>query len=495
MNALIESPTPVSVEKKNQLLKAAVVSFYDLQQLRIQVGLRLVANVKVRLGQEPGKKETTINSEAQHILSALRKKYERISDAVALGRKRRPRKKIITEGQVLEADPKEEKNKFLGLILQDDGILTDEVEIGLVETYLTLEQREGVSKRDIERALEQFPIYVQYLKHMRGIGPLTSGILITHLDIHRAPHPSSFWRKIGFDVAADGRGRGRYKEHLEEIHYIDKNGHEAVRQGLRHNPWLKSKMVILCRPLLNPTKGNPRYRAIYDKYKEKITNDPRNQDKSGYELRLIPQTYSLPIEGQCLAVVAVMDGKLHVRMFDEHRKKVIDLTERDLPADKKEEGREFIQRMSEIEQPEKLGKKEKGKIITEAAALAGHVAKAKGHLDNMAKRYMLKRFLIDLHTRWREIEGLPRLLSYTDRTEALEICREMPNDQLLEVLVAGHGGKPLPANPEIQLGKAEWGRLFTGDNQKMTQPYFDFIYEHACKHLGAGKVDAALESK
>jgi hypothetical protein len=36
-----------------------------------------------------------------------------------------------------------------------------------------------------------------------------------------------------------------------------------------------------------------------------------------------------------------------------------------------------------------------------------HIGKTKGHRNNMAKRYMIKRFLIDLYTNWRKIEGLP----------------------------------------------------------------------------------------
>lgn len=35
-----------------------------------------------------------------------------------------------------------------------------------------------------------------------------------------------------------------------------------------------------------------------------------------------------------------------------------------------------------------------------------HKEKTKGHRDNMAKRYMIKQFLVDLYAKWREIEGL-----------------------------------------------------------------------------------------
>jgi len=35
-----------------------------------------------------------------------------------------------------------------------------------------------------------------------------------------------------------------------------------------------------------------------------------------------------------------------------------------------------------------------------------HIEKSKGHRHNMAIRYMIKMFLMDLHIAWREIEDL-----------------------------------------------------------------------------------------
>ncbi len=43
-----------------------------------------------------------------------------------------------------------------------------------------------------------------------------------------------------------------------------------------------------------------------------------------------------------------------------------------------------------------------------------HAEKTKGHRDNMAKRYMIKQFLSDLHREWRAIEGLPGTSPYCE---------------------------------------------------------------------------------
>lgn len=43
-----------------------------------------------------------------------------------------------------------------------------------------------------------------------------------------------------------------------------------------------------------------------------------------------------------------------------------------------------------------------------------HKDKTKGHRHNMAMRYMIKRFLVDLYKQWRTIEGLPVATEYSE---------------------------------------------------------------------------------
>ena len=43
-----------------------------------------------------------------------------------------------------------------------------------------------------------------------------------------------------------------------------------------------------------------------------------------------------------------------------------------------------------------------------------HKEKSKLHRHNMANRYMIKMFLIDLYNEWRKLEGLPVAPTYTE---------------------------------------------------------------------------------
>ncbi len=54
------------------IIRSAVRGFYDLQKLRIQTGLRVVAAFKVQLGQEPSSSEDDLPDDAKKILAELR---------------------------------------------------------------------------------------------------------------------------------------------------------------------------------------------------------------------------------------------------------------------------------------------------------------------------------------------------------------------------------------------------------------------------------------
>jgi hypothetical protein len=61
-----------------------------------------------------------------------------------------------------------------------------------------------------------------------------AGVILSEIDITKAEYPSSLHKYAGLDVAGDGQGRSRKKEHLEESDYIDKDGAVSkLRKALR----------------------------------------------------------------------------------------------------------------------------------------------------------------------------------------------------------------------------------------------------------------------
>ena len=272
-------------------LRTMVRGAYDLQKLRIQTGNRVAGNFKVKLGQNPGEKEGELTIDAKLILVNLRQRYKRITDG-------------------LTGLPR--ASQFIG-----DGVIDSYTELCLVAQYVELLSTEEKQFRRLKTVLQDFPIYTTFLDGVKGIGPAMGGVIISEIDISKAKYPSSLWKYAGLDVADDGAGRSKRKEHLVDVEYKDKDGKPAIRKGITFNPFLKTKLIgVLGTSFLR--QGSPGYRDIYDGYKNRLQNHPQHKDKS------------------------------------------------------------------------------------------------KGHRHNMAIRYMIKSFLIDLHGVWRELEGYPAAVPYSE---------------------------------------------------------------------------------
>jgi len=274
-------------------LKTIVRGAYDIQKNRIQTGNRLVGNFKAKLGQAPSEKEDTIDNDGQKILADLRKSH-----------------RLLTEG--VASFPRQ--STFEG-----DEVISDYTELCLVDNYLELETQENNHFKRLGNILKGYPIYSEFLEGVRGVGPAMAGVILSEIDITKAEYPSSLHKYAGLDVAGDGQGRSRKKEHLEESNYVDKDGVVQTKKGLTFNPFLKTKLVgVLGSSFVKQPADKCKYRKIYDDYKHRLEH---------------------------------MDA---------------------------------------------------------------HKEKSKGHRHNMAVRYMIKIFLIDLYNEWRSLEGLPVAPTYSE---------------------------------------------------------------------------------
>lgn len=234
-------------------LRIMVRGVYDLQKLRIQTGLRLCSNFRSRLAEpevemKPGAPE--LDAEAKKIIKRLKDEYGRLTDGIALRSRTMP-------------DPEQFKG---------DAIISNHSELVLIDQYIQLEAQESRQFRQLTVALDLFPIYVEYLSKQVGIGPAMAGVLLAYFDVHKARHISSFWKYAGIDVAADGRGRSRQKEHLVEREYTDKNGKTDTRLSVTYEPFLKSKLMgVMASSFL---RSNSPWRQVYDDYKHRLESDP-----------------------------------------------------------------------------------------------------------------------------------------------------------------------------------------------------------------------------
>jgi len=170
------------------------------------------------------KQEKDASKHNEKMLEQLKKEYKNISDAYANG-----------------------KVKLHAIIQENKGIISNELEYQLMEDYFDLIASEAKMTHHLEKEVARQPIWTTFLKDIRGIGPLMSGVIISELDPYKARHVSSFWKYAGLDVIVNndgvGEGRSKRKEHLVQVKYANKDGVIKERDSITYNPMLKSKLV------------------------------------------------------------------------------------------------------------------------------------------------------------------------------------------------------------------------------------------------------------
>lgn len=326
--------------------KSLIRSFYDLQKQRIQIGNRICAEIKARLGQVPSKPEKELSKESLKYLKEARKEYKRITDTF-----------ILNKAHI-----------YLDVPFEDFHIISDPVTLLFVETYVKQLEYEEKMEKVIEKIVSQHPMWTYFLRGVDGCGPLMSAVILTEFDVTKE-RISMFWKYAGLDVAEDGRGRGRYAEHLVDMEYTNKDGKQDKRKSITFNPFLKTKLVgVLAGCFLQQVKYTPTCKEVYD-----ITPEDRRKIKKD-------------ASGKEYYWVMISEGKYRKIYFD-YKHRLENHAVYGVGNDKKR-----------IAEAEKNGKK----------------YSPVGHRNNMAKRYMIKMFVQDLWLAWRECEGLPVTRPYAE---------------------------------------------------------------------------------
>lgn len=233
------------------IIKNMTRGVYDIQQLRIQMGNRLVSNFKAKIGVEASKKEEESDEATKKILKMIKTSYDSITEGVSQVSKR-------TE-------------------FKYDGVISNYSELILVDLYITTIADEERHMRRLSTIVEEHPLWDAFFKDIRGVGGTMAGVILSEIDIEKAKYVSSIWKYAGLDVI-DGEGRSRKKEHLEETEYVDKEGEVKTKKGITFNPFLKTKLVgVLGSSFL---RSGGKYREVYDDYKNRIQNSEKHSDKS-----------------------------------------------------------------------------------------------------------------------------------------------------------------------------------------------------------------------
>ena len=266
-------------ESLRREIRSMVRGAYDLQDNRTRMGLRVVANFKAVIGRSAGTLEKELDSQAISLLKQLRNDYDRISDAIA--GKRLYVSKFSTYVKCLEDDNK--------------AIISNFAEFSLAKMYFEILKSEEEAFKHLEKVVEEHPIWVNFLKDVKGCGPAMAAVIISEIDISVSRYPSSLVKYCGIDVATDGRGRSRRQEHLVDVEYNDTNGQVKTRKSITFNAFLKTKMVGVLGSCLLRAGADNRYPKVYYDYKHRLQNMEAHKNKSDGHRHAMANRYMLRI--------------------------------------------------------------------------------------------------------------------------------------------------------------------------------------------------------
>lgn len=264
--------------KKGNFIQSIVRSLEDLTRMRVASGQRIAAEFRrVHLGRidtaATKEEREKLQKEFDSVLEELRKDYIRLTDGIVheefdivLGKLPKPKKFIPTP-----------------LITSYGMLLT-------IDQYIRRLNDEAITVKQLELALEEEPIYTQYLKKIPGIGPKMAGVLLSEINFHEARYVSKMEAYAGLDVVLVGYydaadGTRTYVSHMDVLDYFEKNpnsrkmvlpngqevtltsvgrtkraiclekrpyrkanGEEGSKIGITFNPYLQSKLIAVLAP-------------------------------------------------------------------------------------------------------------------------------------------------------------------------------------------------------------------------------------------------------
>jgi hypothetical protein len=153
----------------------------------------------------------------------------------------------------------------------------------MVDVWQDSESIEKSLTKAIKAELKNHPVYNDFLKDVKGCGPLMSAVIISEYDIHRATTVSKLWQFTGLNPGmvrgikpSGSRKDGTYK--IVKTDTMVRGDRRTAGFLSPFNGWLRAKMCgVLAGSFM---KCNSPYREFYDNYKNRLEHTDGWKDKS-----------------------------------------------------------------------------------------------------------------------------------------------------------------------------------------------------------------------
>lgn len=391
--------TDIKVEEKEDLCKeqirCMIANVYDLQKMRISAGNRLVQSFYIQLNIRPSTSPNEAGKDEAKLIDKLKHDYRKITDAIASSQT-----EFKTVKSAIKSINKDNENKL--------DIIRDETDYKLVESYMLLMKSEEESIKVLESYVKSHPLWEAFFEPIKGCGTLMSAVCIAYLDIYKAKYPSSFFKYCGLDTVQDEDKYGN-KLYLKKVNgvvqpvkvrekmiYITEDG-EPYYENVRNTTDFDAdgEQIFLGEhdEVLKRVYAKKNINGIDEQiYEEVDTGDE-------YIGEVVVSQHGRRKGDTEMAQYTDADGNIQLKRSITYNpvikaKLMGVLADCMLKAGGKGENATEYRKIYD-DYRTRLDNSLKHKNLTDS------------HKSMMAKHYMIKQFLRNLHTTWRKLEGLP----------------------------------------------------------------------------------------
>ena len=275
---------------------------------------------------------------------------------------------------------------------QIDEVISTYTELCLIDQYIGLEKSEAAHFRKLGNILKDYPLWTDFLEGVKGVGPAMAGVIISEIDIHRAKYPSSLWAYAGLDVVAGWE--------IDHIQPVSGTISRELMETIPTSRPLKGDDVAINGEQFTLSDGGriltvrhqwddrPECCEVVYKFSEHGGRSKRKEhlvereytDRDGKPAKRMGITFNPFLKTKLVGVLASSFVKQK------------DSPYRDIYDDYKHR----------LESHAKYGKH----LDDQKDEKTGFKKSSKGRRHNMALRYTIKMFLIELYKFWRALEGL-----------------------------------------------------------------------------------------
>lgn len=199
-------PTPsadaIPIDEIKMQIRNLISNVYDLQKLRIAAGNRLIQSFYSQLGVKPSESPDDLTGDAKNLLDAIRKEYEMISEVATEIAGDKDAKMSTVKKAIRLINEGTFEDKVLKSIRND-------VDFRLVKSYNLMVESEKEATDALDKIVKSHPLWDKFFSKIKGCGTLMSAVCIAYFDPYKARHASSFLKYCGLDTVQDKDKDGR----------------------------------------------------------------------------------------------------------------------------------------------------------------------------------------------------------------------------------------------------------------------------------------------